>query len=67
VKNNFDQGKKRIRGSGIRHSWASIFADPEQLLVSFYPYNVAIGTSFKLESWAVKMQQVEKQLIKENV
>ena len=28
---------KSVRGSGLRHSWGHIFADPHQFLVSFYP------------------------------
>jgi hypothetical protein len=52
VRNGVRAGK-RIRGAGIRHSWGSIFSDPEQLLVSFYPYKVAKGTSRQLEEYAV--------------
>lgn len=32
-----------MRGSGIRHSWSQIFADPDNFLVSFYPKEVATG------------------------
>lgn len=58
VREGVKQGK-RIRGAGIRHSWGKIFSDPEQLLVSFYPYKVAKGTSRVLEDWAVTMTEVE--------
>ena len=34
---------KSVRGSGIRHSWSQIFADPDNFLVSFYPKEVATG------------------------
>ena len=51
VLNKVAQGKK-IRGAGIRHSWGKVFADPNQCLVSFYPYKVAKGTSRVLEDYA---------------
>jgi hypothetical protein len=53
---------KRIRGAGIRHSWGSIFSDPEQLLISFYPYKVAKGTSRQLEDYAIRMMAAEESL-----
>jgi hypothetical protein len=51
---------KRIRGAGTRHSWSNIFSDPGQLLVSFYPYKVAKGTSRVVEDWARQMTEVEE-------
>lgn len=36
---------KRIRGSGSRHSWSKIFSDANQLLVSFYPFQITDATS----------------------
>ena len=52
----------RTRGSGIRHSWGSVFADKDQYLVSFYPYEVATGSSWELEDYANKMLKIEEQL-----
>lgn len=34
---------KSVRGSGLRHSWSDVFADPNQFLVSFYPKEVSTG------------------------
>lgn len=52
----------RTRGSGIRHSWGSVFSDPKNFLVSFYPYDVATGTSWDLENYATEMLNLEKKL-----
>jgi hypothetical protein len=67
VSANHDGKKRRIRGSGTRHSWANVFSDKEQLLVSFYPYKVAVGSSCKLERWAQDMARVENDLAREGV
>jgi hypothetical protein len=45
ARNSVELGK-RTRGSGIRHSWGNVFSDPNNYLVSFYPYEVATGTSW---------------------
>ncbi len=58
---------KRIRGAGIRHSWGKVFSDPQNLLVSLYPYKVAKGTSRQLEEYAVQMTEVENALAYRNV
>ena len=45
-----DSGKHKfqVRGAGIRHSWADIFADEGGRLVSLYPEKVAIGQAITL-------------------
>lgn len=47
VRDNVKDGKK-IRGAGIRHSWGNVFADPDNYLASFYPYDVSVGYSWEL-------------------
>lgn len=49
---------KRVRGAGLRHSWSNIFADPNQYLVSFYPFDVVEGTTDVIEYYANAMTQL---------
>lgn len=58
---------KRIRGSGIRHSWGNIFSDPQNCMVSFYPYSIATGNSAKIEKWAREMDQLNDKLNDQNI
>jgi hypothetical protein len=66
VSEGVKQGK-RIRGAGIRHSWGHVFSDPQNLLVSLYPYRVAKGTSRQLEEYAMQMTEVENALSYEKI
>lgn len=51
-----------VRGAGIRHSWAHVFADPSQRLVSMYPYHVATGNSFDLNQYSRHCLLVQKKM-----
>ena len=43
---------KQIRGGGVRHSWADIYADEGNYFFSFYPLNVSIGKSHDIRHLA---------------
>ena len=45
-----------VRGSGVRHSWANIYADPDNYLVSFYPELVATGKFGDLLEYATYIE-----------
>lgn len=58
---------KRVRASGNRHSWSTIFSDPDQFLISFNPYQVAEGITQAIENFTAQIMQLDEALVLQGI
>ena len=51
----------------MRHSTGALYSDPEEYLISFFPYKIAKGTSRQLEDYATHMLAADQCLAYDNI